>query len=152
LTTTALGTSFNITTTGKADGAIQVSLVEGRVAVSDTVKGGSFHYVLEPGQMLEYKDGELPAGPKKFNSRNVLGWKNYKIIFDHTTLADAFTLLESRYNCRITLEDTTFIRKKVNGVFNANQSVSSILEALGYVHHFTSKYQADENHYIIRKK
>lgn len=152
LTTTALGTSFNIATTGKADGSIQVSLVEGRVAVSDTIKGGSFRYVLEPGQMLEYRDGMQPAGPKKFNSKSVLGWKSYKIIFDHTTLADAFALLESRYNCNITLEDTTFIRKKVNGAFNSNQSVSSILEALGYVHHFTSTYQANDNHYIIREK
>lgn len=152
LTTTALGTSFNIATTGKADGSIQVSLVEGRVAVSDTIKGGSFHYVLEPGQMLEYKDGEQPAGPRKFIDKNVLAWKNYKIIFDHTTLADAFTLLESRYNCKITLEDTTFLRKKVNGIFSANKSVSGILEALGYVHHFTSTYQADENHYVIRRK
>lgn len=152
ITTTALGTSFNIATANKADGAIQVSLVEGRVAVSDTLKGGSFRYVLEPGQMLEYKDGRQPDAPKAFNTKNTLSWKNYKIIFDHTTLADAFALLESRYNCTITLVDDKLAGKKVSGIFNANQSVSGILETLGYVHKFTSTYEVSNNNYIIRKK
>jgi len=151
LMTTALGTSFNVSTTGRADGMIQVSLVEGKVAVSDTVKGNTFRYVLTPGEMIEYKDGMQPSGPKKFNTKNVLSWKNYKIVFDHTTLADAFALLESRYNCTITLGDTQLAGKKVNGIFSTNQSVSSILETLGYVHNFTNAYQVDSNNYIIRK-
>ncbi|MCF6405691.1 FecR domain-containing protein [Chitinophaga filiformis] len=152
ITTTALGTAFNIATANKADGAIQVSLVEGRVAVSDTLKGASFRYVLEPGQMLEYRDGRQPDVPKAFNAKTTLGWKNYKIIFDHTTLADAFALLESRYKCRITLVDDKLAGKKISGNFNANQSVSSILETLGYVHKFTSTHQVNSNNYIIKKK
>lgn len=152
LTTTALGTSFNISTAGRADGTIQVSLVEGKVAVSDTIKGNKFRYVLAPGEMIAYKDGMQPSEPRKFNSKNTLSWRNYQIVFDHTTLADAFALLESRYNCTITLEDTQLAGKKVNGAFSANQSVSGILETLGYVHQFKCTYYANESHYIIRKK
>ncbi|MVT10897.1 FecR family protein [Chitinophaga tropicalis] len=152
LITTALGTSFNIATGNKADGSIQVSLLEGKVAVTDTLSGGSFHYVLEPGQMLEYKEGLQPAKPYAFNKTSTLDWKNYKVIFDRTLLTDAFALLESRYNCRISIGDTTLRNRMISGSFSAAQPVSSILDALGYVHSFSYTFDERNNHYTIKRK
>lgn len=152
LVTTALGTSFNVATGNKADGSIQVSLLEGKVAVSDTLKGGSFHYILEPGQMLEYKEGMQPAMPHAFNTSTTLDWKNYKVIFDRTLLINAFALLESRYHCRIIMEDITIGNKLISGTFSAAQPVSSILDALGYVHNFRYTFDERNNRYTIKRK
>jgi transmembrane sensor len=99
LATTALGTSFNIATHNKADGSISVSLVTGKIAVSTT----AFAYVLAPGEMLVYKKGVPPVAVARFNIPEVLDWKNGKLIFENTTLEDAFAKLQSRYDCKIIL-------------------------------------------------
>jgi ferric-dicitrate binding protein FerR (iron transport regulator) len=152
LVTTVLGTSFNISTDNKANGAIQISLVTGKVAVSHMLKGNPFRHILKPGEMIEYIEGVEPGKPHAFNNSAVLGWKNYKLVFDKTTLADAFTMLENRYNCKITIKDKKLIKKEISGVFNSTQSIKTILETLGYVHRFSYEYGADTNHYIINRK
>jgi ferric-dicitrate binding protein FerR (iron transport regulator) len=152
LMTTVLGTAFNISTGNRANGAIQVSLVTGKVAVSHTLKGNSFRHILKPGEMMEYIEGVQPEPPHAFNNEAVLGWKNYRLIFDRTTLADAFAMLENRYNCKITIQDQKLIKKEISGVFKSTQSLKSILETLGYVHRFTYEYGADTNNYIIKEK
>lgn len=152
LVTTVLGTSFNISTDNRANDAIQISLVTGKVAVSHMLKGSPFRHILKPGEMIEYIEGVEPGKPHAFNTNAVLGWKNYKLVFDKTTLEDAFAMLENRYNCKITIKDTKLIKKEISGVFNSTQSIKSILETLSYVHRFSYEYGADTNHYIIRRK
>lgn len=133
LVTTALGTAFNIATNNKADGSIAVSLVTGKVAVSTT----DFAYVLAPGEMLVYKKGAPPVPIARFNMQEVLDWKNGKLIFENTTLEDAFAKLQSRYNCKIVLENEQLAKRKVTGSFNANETLEQILTTLQYVHDFS---------------
>lgn len=147
LVTTALGTSFNIATNNKADGSIAVSLVTGKVAVSTA----GFAYVLTPGQMLLYKKGTPPVPVARFNVPEVLDWKNGKLIFENTTLEDAFAKLQSRYDCKIVLENKQLARKKVTGSFNANRSLEQILATLQYVHNF-SYAKTGNNTYVINGK
>jgi ferric-dicitrate binding protein FerR (iron transport regulator) len=152
LVTTVLGTSFNISTDNRANGAIQISLVTGKVAVSHMLKGNPFSHILKPGEMIEYIEGVQPGAPHAFNSNTVLGWKNYKLVFEKTTLEDAFAMMENRYNCKITIKDKKLIKKEISGVFNSTQSIKFILETLSYVHRFSYEYDADSNHYTIKRK
>lgn len=148
LATTALGTSFNIATHNKADGSISVSLVTGRVSVSTS----EFAYVLAPGQMLLYKKGVPPVAVARFNIPEVLDWKNGKLIFENTTLEDAFAKLQSRYDCKIVLENNQLAKRKVTGTFNANEPLDHVLATLQYVHGFSYTktgsriYVRDGNH------
>jgi len=148
LATTALGTSFNIATHNKADGSISVSLVTGKIAVSTK----EFAYVLAPGQMLLYKMGVPPMTVARFNIPEVLDWKNGKLIFENTTLEDAFAKLQSRYDCRIILENKQLAKRKVTGSFNANEPLDHVLATLQYVHGFSYTktgsriYVIDGNH------
>jgi ferric-dicitrate binding protein FerR (iron transport regulator) len=146
LATTALGTSFNIATGNKADGSIAVSLVTGKVAV----RSAAFAYVLTPGQMLLYKKGEPPVPIARFNIPEVLDWKNGKLIFENTTLEDAFAKLQSRYDCRIVLENKQLAKRKVTGSFNASETLEQILATLQYVHGF-SYAKAGNNTYVIKQ-
>ncbi len=139
LMTTALGTAFNIATTNRADSGIAVSLLSGKVAVSSA----EFSYILQPGEMLLYKKGVSPASITRFNAAETLDWKNGKLIFDNTTLEDAFAKLQSRYGQRIMLEDTKLAKLKVSGSFTSNTTLEQILATLQYVHGFSYKLAGD---------
>jgi ferric-dicitrate binding protein FerR (iron transport regulator) len=82
----------------------------------------------------------------------VLDWKNGKLIFENTTLEDAFAKLQSRYDCRIILENKQLAKRKVTGSFNANEPLDHVLATLQYVHGFSYTktgsriYVIDGNH------
>lgn len=145
LVVTALGTTFNIATNNRADSSIAVSLVEGKVAVSTD----SFNHVLTPGQMLLYRNGIPPVPVARFATEEVLDWKNGKLIFENATLEDAFAKLQSRYGCRIILENEKLAKRKVTGSFTANETLDRILATLHYVHGFTFVQTRDKT-YTIR--
>jgi len=132
LVTTALGTAFNISTANLADGHIQVSLVEGKVSVI----AASFSCILQPGQMVQYAENHETALPAVFKVREVLDWKNSKLVFDGMPLKDVFAKLQTRLGCRIIMDSTVSPTRKVTGVFSAGESLENILEAIQYVHGF----------------
>jgi transmembrane sensor len=133
ITTTVLGTAFNIATANKADGSIQVSLLEGKVAVS---MQDTFDKVLLPGQMLQYSNGKDPQ-LLAFSESEVLDWKKGKIYFDNTMLADALARLQQRYGYRIVLDDKKLAKKKISGEFSREMSLERILSTLEYVHNIS---------------
>lgn len=147
LTTTVLGTAFNIATANKADGSIQVSLIEGKVAVSIQ---HTFNKILLPGQMLQYVDGKAPQ-LLAFASNEVLDWKKGKIYFDNTLLADVLAKLQQRYGCRIVLEEQQLLKKKISGEFNRDMSLEKILSTLAYVHNISFR-RVDDSTFYARSK
>jgi transmembrane sensor len=147
LTTTVLGTVFNIATANKADGSIQVSLLEGKVAVSTQ---DNFSKILLPGQMLQYVDGKDPE-LLTFANNEVLDWKKGKIYFDNTMLADALAKLQQRYGCNIVLEEKHLAKKKISGEFNRDMSLERILSTLEYVHNI-SFIRVDDSTFHVRSK
>ncbi|ASZ10818.1 FecR domain-containing protein [Chitinophaga pendula] len=147
LTTTVLGTAFNISTANKADGSIQVSLIEGKVAVSSK---DVFREILLPGQMLQYAEGKTPQ-LLRFAKDEVLDWKRKKIFFDNTMLGDALARLQQRYNCRIVLEDSILCKKKISGEFSRDMSLENILSTMEYVHNITF-VRVNESTYQVQKK
>ncbi|MBO9730671.1 MAG: FecR domain-containing protein [Chitinophaga sp.] len=147
ITTTVLGTSFNIATANKADGSIQVSLVEGKVAVSMPDNADK---ILLPGQMLQYAPGKDPQ-LLAFADNEVLDWKKGKIYFDNTLLADALAKLQQRYGCKIVLEEKRLARKKISGEFSRDMPLESILSTLEYVHNLAF-VQADDSTFHARSK
>ncbi|WP_343305967.1 FecR domain-containing protein [Chitinophaga niabensis] len=144
LVTTALGTAFNIATGNQADGSIQVSLTAGKVSVSTV----SESYLLEPGQMVRYRKGKSLELPAAFNVATVLDWKNGKVVFEGTSLEDAFAKLQSRYGCTIIFDNAQLGKRKVTGVFNRNEGAIHILNVLRYVHNFSYRLSGT-NHFII---
>jgi ferric-dicitrate binding protein FerR (iron transport regulator) len=147
LTTTVLGTEFNLATSNKADGSIQISLMQGKVAVSMT---NVFTKVLMPGQMLQYTSGQEPL-IHSFETAAILDWKAGRIYLDNTTLADALTRLQQRYGYRILLEDTSLAGKKISGVFRTDIPLEKILSTLEYVHNIQFTRINDSTYQVHRK-
>ncbi|RBL93100.1 FecR family protein [Chitinophaga flava] len=148
LTTTVLGTSFNIATSNKADGAIQVSLIEGKIAVS---KLHGFNKILLPGQMLEYVNGKEPQ-LMAFGQNEVLDWKSGKIHFENTSLADALMKLQQRYGIHIILEQPEIGHRKISGEFKKEVSPEKILTTLAYVHNISITRVNDSTFQVQRKR
>lgn len=146
LVTTALGTSFNIATANRADGSIQVSLVEGKVSVT----AATFSCILNPGQMVRYGAGMQTELPGTFRKEEVLDWKSGRLVFDGTPLKDAFAKLQTRMGYRIIMDSTVSGTRKVSGVFSAGESIDHILEAMQYVHGFKI-VKRNHNTYEITK-
>jgi transmembrane sensor len=143
LKTTALGTSFNISTGNYADGSIQVSLKEGKVAVTSD----SYSLILKPGEMIRC-NGSSYSRPVEFSIREVMDWRNGKLIFDKTPLEDVFAKLQSRYGCKIIIDGSIKKSQKVSGAFRAEAPVQTILEAIQYIHDF-HVVKRDKNTYEI---
>jgi ferric-dicitrate binding protein FerR (iron transport regulator) len=148
LTTTVLGTTFHISTVSHSDGSIQISLIEGKIAVAE--KNGTTR-VLSPGQMLTSLEGK-PANTGTFSARELLDWKNNKIIFNRTTLADVLTRLQQHEGNAIILTDKKLATKRVSGEFSGDTPIGEILATLAYVHDLKCKRVNDSTYLISPRK
>lgn len=144
LVTTALGTSFNITTRTTAKGIIQVSLLEGRVSVTTA----TFSCILNPGQMVAYQADINAFEKSRFSSKEVNDWRQGKLVFEKTPLADVFAKLEARKACKIVVSPDVNLNKKVSGTFPASTPVDDILEAMKFVHGFSVEKRGQDMYEI----
>lgn len=145
LVTTALGTAFNISTTSKADGSIEVSLLEGKVSVATS----AFSCILHPGQMIAWRDDLVSFAPVNFNLQEVNDWRQGKMVFDKTLLADAFARMQARTGCKIIIDPSIKKDLKVSGTFPASTPVENILEAMQYVHGFKVEKRGNNTYAIV---
>ncbi|WPQ65130.1 FecR domain-containing protein [Chitinophaga sancti] len=145
LKTTALGTAFNIATNNKADGTIEVSLLEGKVSVATS----TFSCILHPGQMIAFNNNTTQLLPVTFNRQEVTDWRQGKIVFDQTLLEDAFARIQARKGCKIIVDPAFKGKKKVSGIFPASTPVESILEAMQYVHGFKIEKRGTNTYAIV---
>ncbi|SHL81179.1 FecR family protein [Chitinophaga jiangningensis] len=148
LTTRVLGTTFHISTVSRADSSIQISLLEGKIAVSGT---NGYTKVLMPGEMLTSK-GEQDPPTTGFDAKEILDWKENRIVFNRTTLADVLIRLQQREGCKITLTDNKLAAKRISGDFSANTPIGEILATLAYVHELKCIRAKDGTYLISSKK
>lgn len=134
----AIGTQFNI---HKRLEKIEVTVLEGKVRVSNHGKSGSYtsqlNWVrdLSAGeQVIAYtgpSENNLAAKnmvymPEKLNLSAVLSWRNNKLIFDNRELIDVIEDF-NRYNDQtMVLVDIDLQKLKISGTFNPNDPESFI--------------------------
>src|SRR5690606_16871269 len=80
LSTTALGTSFNVAAYPEKD-MIEVALISGKVSINDHVRRDEL-MVLNPGMGMRYDRQTQKAIRETINADKVLAWKSGVLIFD----------------------------------------------------------------------
>ncbi len=119
LTTTVLGTSFNIKSYG-ADDVNEVAVITGKVSVIQTdVNNRSSEVLLQPGQkaVLIKSAGDLRK--ELFTDMShYTSWKTGKLIFENTPIADVIPSLERYYNIDIHLESEALQSCRVTATFD----------------------------------
>lgn len=130
LSTTALGTSFNITT--KNEGQIHISLLTGKVKISSTFVEDVF---LDPGKELRYSTKDQKQQVRTFDIKQVMGWKEGNLLFHDATLLSVVKQLEEWYGVKIQIENGERIRWKYSAEYK-NQTLEDVLNSLSYIQQF----------------
>lgn len=139
----AVGTRFNVY---RQNAQTVVTVVEGRVAVSQPQPSVSALGTQEPGAIAELPVIELVPGnqvavsaagaismPAAVDTRKATAWTERRLVFDGDTLAKVAREL-NRYNRQqLTISDTVLAQRTISGVFNANDphTLFAFLEAVG---------------------
>lgn len=142
VTTTALGTSFNISAYENED--INVSLVTGKVSVELTGVT-PFAVMLEKGEGVKINplDGEMTKAD--FDSDQVIGWTQKKIVFDKVNLKEAIRVLENWYGVTFYFQNEPAPGLFLSGKFH-DETLENVLEGLS----FTAKFEFEINEDIVK--
>ncbi|MEQ9442937.1 MAG: FecR domain-containing protein [Cyclobacteriaceae bacterium] len=149
LTTTALGTSFNIMANPQDD-RIQVSLTSGKVKVdyqaTTTEHKPEVNFLL-PGEQLAYEKEGHVLTKHRFEADKVLAWKEGVIYLENADQATVVRTLERWYGIQIEVTGHSSTIWDITARFN-NQSLKSVLTSLSYTMNFD--FEIKEDHILIK--
>jgi len=124
VTTTVLGTSFNINTKDKEHITVTVATGKVRVGTKNTTE-----VILTPKQQARYNIATQSISTKKVNLNQYLDWKEGVLQFENVTLDEAAKILERWYNVNIKVLNDDIANCRFSGKFN-NETLPTVLESL----------------------
>ncbi|SEJ60701.1 FecR protein [Cyclobacterium xiamenense] len=128
VSTTALGTSFNIK--AYENESMNISLLTGRVLVKrDSVLSQPVD--LQKGEGVEIDLKKLGMKRIIFDQDRVLAWTKKTIVFDHSPMWEIKRVLENWYGVSIWFSNSPHPNLEVSGRFQ-DQTLKNVLEGLSY--------------------
>lgn len=121
-----LGTHFNVEAYEKED-RVQATLVEGKIGFIFTQDNKSKKILMDPGQKLIYDSKDSKIQLYSTSGEAEIAWKEGKIIFRNTPLAEGLRMLEKRYNVEFIIKNDRLRGDAFTGTFT-NQRLERILE------------------------
>lgn len=137
--TVALGTAFNVNAFSDSH-VIRVSLVEGEVRVNQ-MGNNDKTVILNPGRELVVVPDTRSFLEIPFNLEDVIGWKEGKLVFNHSTIDEVSQKLERWYGVQIQIKGKVPENWKVTTVYE-DQTLKNVLTDLQYSKKFA--YEIDE--------
>jgi ferric-dicitrate binding protein FerR (iron transport regulator) len=140
ITTTALGTSFNIKAYGneKMDISLLTGLVEVRMEMGQSEKVN-----LIPGEALNINLEIQKYQKRQFDEAKLMSWTRKTILFDHAPIAEITRVLENWYGVEIKFINPPNKDLMVSGAFK-DQTLENVLEGLSYSARFEFEIQKDQ--------
>jgi len=140
ITTTALGTSFNIKSINDQL-STEISLISGVVRVEmDDAKGNYKDVQLSPGEQLMYSLKDKSFEMRNFDSVATVGWKDGIIHFKNAGLGEIISTLEVWYDVEFSMEGGQNLIKNSDWTYTGdfkNQSLENVLFGIGHVKGFS---------------
>lgn len=121
------GTQFNVLT---RDNKTSVLLTEGSVTIR-TPAGEEIKMV--PGDFVEIDHKNLEK--KKANEESILAWKDNRIIFDNTPIAEAARMIQEHYGMKVIIADSSLNGKTLNGMM-PNDNLEILLRSIEATNEF----------------
>lgn len=146
-----LGTEFNVSAY-KGDGVNSVTLVEGKVAISESNSASysaSKSLLLNPNEKVTVAKGKKTTKNIVNNIAKYTSWKNKELFFKNDKFIDISKKLERNFNVKIISENKNLNNKEFTGRFN-KQDVFEILDAFRV--HTSFVYIVKGNSIIIKNK
>lgn len=122
----ALGTVFDVRV---ESGAVQVTLLEGRVAVRAVAAATNARIKeqrLVPNQQLVVSSGAVPPIIKAVDTMKVTGWTEGRVYFEDTPLAQAVDEMNRYSASKIVIGDPGLAAYRVNGMFRTGTQTSFV--------------------------
>jgi ferric-dicitrate binding protein FerR (iron transport regulator) len=147
MSTTALGTSFNVSAYS-VENRHKVSLLTGRVVVENTsIKGEKESEVLLPGEQIIYSRDNNDFHKVAFDLELETAWSNGIIMFEDTNFKSVILTLERWYGVQFEIiNESKKSEDAFSGIFE-NQSLERVLEILSFSGGFT--FKSSDNQIVI---
>ncbi len=132
LSTIDLGTKFDVSAY-PGNKTITVSLLEGKVRVSrDKVGGTDEIVVLKPKEQLLYNKEKNVGSLERFDSLEVVGWKDNIYKFENEPLGEVLSLLERSFDVKFTFKDKSVLAQKITIKFERNsiKTIADVIKSL----------------------
>jgi transmembrane sensor len=145
LTTTALGTSFNVKAFNETT---KVALVSGKVLVekNKNYKNGSDTLMLIPGEQAVFSEQDTALIKNTFDLIQETGWKDGIIFFKDAKSEDVFAYLEKWYGVEIIEVNRSAKKWNYSGEFK-NMSLHTVLKSIGFTMKF--EFSMEDKHVKI---
>lgn len=137
-----LGTIFNVKSYNNED-LIETALLEGTIAISL----GEKQTILIPGEIAFFNKENHSLLIEKREIDEINSWKDNKLVFHKTPLAEIFRALERRENIQIVFNADYFKDIKITARFIHNETVEEVLNLLSETGNF--RFEKQERKFII---
>lgn len=125
-----LGTQFDLKAFAE-DRNVDITLIEGSVALKGTGEGKEFTRIMSPGEMLRYDKVENSVKEYAVDTLEYRSWRNGNILkFMDCTLEDIAADLERRFDVRIMIEDRKIAGTRYYASFINGEDVDTILASM----------------------
>jgi transmembrane sensor len=140
-----LGTLFSVSS---LKDAVRVTLVRGAVSVNTTADPGRL-VQLVPGQQVDVRQNQLQQ-PLAVDTEAAIAWKDNRLIFDRTPLAEALGQIQRYRKPPIVLDDPSLASLPISGVFD-NRNVEDLLSLLPSILPLSLNTEVDGTTHLRRK-
>jgi len=148
LTTTAIGTSFNINAYNTSS-KIEVSLASGKVKIAESISQSQVE--INPGEGISYLPKTSSFQMQHVDIKSILNWKEGILHFEKLPLPEVIEILERWYGVEIEITGKNPSPKlKCTGTFKPNEYLSNVLNVLG--HSIEFNYTINDKKIILEFK
>ena len=139
VTTTVLGTAFNIKSYPGQD--VTVSVTRGKVSVQDGSK--KMLAVLLPNQQVTYSEVAKSTSLKTVESKEVIGWAKSDMQLTDMPFEQVIERLDRRYNVKIEFKNPELAKCLITGRFNGTESLDQVLQVVTETMNYSYKINGE---------
>ena len=140
ITTTVLGTSFNIKAFKHEH--VTITVATGKVKVESVNADHVGKLLLLPNQQAIYNEKESHFRMEEVDARRYFAWTSGTIQFNNDPLEEVAKVLERWYNVKIQINNNTQSPIRINGSYT-DKKLYTILDGLGYIYNLNYNYIND---------
>jgi transmembrane sensor len=149
LKTIVLGTAFEINAWSD-DNSIQVTVSRGKVRVED--QNNRTLGIITPNQQITYDKANKNIVQKVVNAPEYIEWKEQDLLLSDVTVAEAASLLESRYKVEILINDDSIRSKRFTTIVRKGETLDQILKSISEFNEAIYYYNDNKSSITINSK